>query len=120
MKTSPLVDNICVYADSNKTHTVAMVVPDKNNLEKFVKDPSNAEMPYEDLCKDPDVVEKALKKLMDHGKRNGLEKFEIPTKLTLYPVVWMPDSGLVTAAFKLKRKAIQSAFQADIDRMYGK
>jgi len=120
MKTSPLVDNICVYADSNKTHTVAMVVPDKNNLEKLVRDPSNAEMPYEDLCRDPDAIDKVLKKLMEHGKRNGLEKFEIPTKVTLYPVVWMPESGLVTAAFKLKRKALQSAFQADIDRMYGK
>merc|ERR1712013_844850 len=120
MKPSPLVDNICVYADSNKTHTVAMVVPDKNNLEKLVRDPSNAEMPYEDLCRDPDAIDKVLKKLMEHGKRNGLEKFEIPTKVTLYPVVWMPESGLVTAAFKLKRKALQSAFQADIDRMYGK
>merc|ERR1719347_1057006 len=119
MKTTPLVDNICVYADSNKTHTVAMVVPDKNNLEKLVRDPSNAEMPYEDLCRDPDAVDKVLKKLMEHGKRNGLEKFEIPTKVTLYPAVWMPESGLVTAAFKLKRKALQSAFQADIDRMYG-
>ena len=32
---------------------------------------------------------------------------------------WTPDSGLVTAAFKLKRKPLQQHYQADIDRMYG-
>jgi len=120
MKINPLVDNICVYADSNKTHTVAMVVPDRNNIEKMARDPSNAETAFEDLCKDPKVLETFVKKLMDHGKKNGLEKFEIPTVVTLYPEIWVPESGLVTAAFKLKRKAIQTAFQADIDRMYGK
>merc|ERR1712128_172703 len=67
MKINPLVDNICVYADSNKTHTVAMVVPDRNNLEKMARDPSNAETAFEDLCKDPKVLETFLKKLMDHG-----------------------------------------------------
>ena len=120
MKTCPLVDNICVYANSNKTHTVALVVPIRENVEKLVKDPSNAETSFEDLCKDEKAVQTVLKKLMEHGKANGLEKFEIPTVITLYPEVWGPESGLVTAAFKLKRKALQTAFQSDIDRMYGK
>ena len=53
-------------------------------------------------------------------KKNGLEKFEIPTIIQLCPEIWLPDSGLVTAAFNLKRKAIQDAFQSSIDRMYGK
>ena len=120
MKTCSLVDNICVYADSNKSHTVALVVPIRENVEKLVKDPSNAETSFEDLCKDEKAVQTVLKKLMEHGKANGLEKFEIPTVITLYPEVWVPESGLVTAAFKLKRKALQTAFQSDIDRMYGK
>ena len=118
MKTNPLVDNICVYADSTKPNTIAMIVPIREALEKLVRNPENATIPYEVLCKDEAVTKIVLKKLMEHGKNNGLEKFEIPTVLTLYPEVWMPESGLVTAAFKLKRKAIQSAFQDDINRMY--
>merc|ERR1719334_2458773 len=118
LKTNSLVDNICVYADSNKTHTVALVVPVRATLEKLVKDPSNIEKSFEELCKEETVVKTVLKKLTDHGRANHLEKFEIPTVITLCPEIWMPESGLVTAAFKLKRKAIQATYREDIDRMY--
>merc|ERR1712236_111673 len=84
MKTNPLVDNICVYADSTKPNTVAMIVPIREALEKLVRSPENATIPYEVLCKDEAVTKLVLKKLMEHGKNNGLEKFEIPTVLTLY------------------------------------
>ena len=74
---------------------------------------------YEDICNDPGLVKEVQRILSVHGKNNGLEKFEIPIKIQLCPEVWMPDSGLVTAAFKLKRRAIQSQFQSSIDSMYG-
>ena len=120
MKTNPVVDNICVYADSLKTHTVAIIVPVKEALERLAKGIKKGEEAFDDLCKDSDIIQEVLKKLTVHGKTNGLEKFEIPTAITLCPEVWMPESGLVTAAFKLKRKAIQLAFQPAIDIMYGK
>ena len=47
-----------------------------------------------------------------------LEKFEIPQRITLVAEIWTPDSGLLTEAFKLKRKNIQSQYQSDINRMY--
>ena len=53
-----------------------------------------------------------------HGIKSNLEKFEIPKMVTLVPEAWTPESGLVTAAFKLKRKMIQSFFQQDIEQMY--
>merc|ERR1719347_1879897 len=120
LKTHPVVDNICVYADSNKTHTVAMVVPIQEALERLAQNYMNYDASYEDICNDPGVVQEVLKTLSAHGKNNGLEKFEIPTEIQLCPDIWMPDSGLVTAAFKLKRKAIQEYFQSSIDLMYGK
>lgn len=43
----------------------------------------------------------------------------MPAAVTLCKEVWTPDLGLVTAAFKLKRKDIQDRYQADINRMYG-
>ena len=120
LKTNPVVDNICVYADSLKTHTVAIIVPVKEALERVAKGMKKSQDEFEEICKDNEVVQEVLKKLTVHGKTNGLEKFEIPTAITLCPEVWIPDSGLVTAAFKLKRKAIQLAFQPAIDLMYGK
>lgn len=47
-----------------------------------------------------------------------LQKFEVPAAVTLCKEVWSPDMGLVTAAFKLKRKDIQDRYQHDINRMY--
>merc|ERR1719192_312366 len=120
MKTNPLVDNICVYADSFRSNTIAFIVPIKAALLRLAKDYTDIteDSSYEEICNDPDLVSEVLKILSLHGKKNGLEKFEIPTKIQLCPEVWMPDSGLVTAAFKLKRKAIQTTFQSSIDEMY--
>lgn len=49
----------------------------------------------------------------------NLEKFEIPLKIHLSPEPWTPEMGLVTDAFKLKRKELTAHYQADINRMYG-
>ena len=63
-------------------------------------------------------MQAVLKTLSLHGRKTNLEKFEIPTRITLAPETWTPESGLVTAAFKLKRKVIQTLFQPSIDEMY--
>ena len=47
-----------------------------------------------------------------------LERFEIPQKYTMCPDPWTPDSGLVTDAYKLKRKNIDRHFNHEIDSMY--
>ena len=52
-------------------------------------------------------------------KKTCLEKFELPGAVTLCTELWTPESGLVTAAFKLKRKPIQEYYQKDLKRMYG-
>ena len=48
-----------------------------------------------------------------------LEKFEIPGAVTLCKEEWTPESGLTTAAMKLKRKPLQDFYQSHINRMYG-
>merc|ERR1719474_1755478 len=118
LKTHPLVENICVYGDSFQSHTVAIMVPIKNALEKFATELGKTEADYERLCKDNDVIKAVLNTLSMHGKKSNLERFEIPLRLTLSPETWTPESGLVTAAFKLKRKCIQTLFQPNIDEMY--
>lgn len=48
-----------------------------------------------------------------------LERFEIPRKIRLSPDPWTPETGLVTDAYKLKRKELKTHYQKDIERMYG-
>ena len=62
LKTHPLVDNICVYASPSHTHTVAILVPAKDQIEKFAgkMDPNYRGKTMEELCGDKDIVEVRL------------------------------------------------------------
>ena len=51
------------------------------------------------------------------AKQARLEKFEIPAKIKLIPELWTPESGLVTAALKLKREIIKKAYEKDLAQL---
>lgn len=57
-------------------------------------------------------------RLSQVAKEARLEKFEIPAKIKLLPNAWTPESGLVTAALKLKRENIRKAFSEDLSNLY--
>jgi len=118
LKNHPIVENICVYADSFHTYTIAIISPDRVNLEALAEKAGVLFKSFEDLCSNSSLLERVTKLLGEHGKKSGLEKFEIPTKVYICPEQWSPESGLVTAAFKIKRKPIQTKYQSNINLMY--
>jgi len=123
MKIHNLIENICVCAKSSESFTVAIIVPEHSTLvalsSKLISKDSSG-MTFEDLCFDDKVLKEVLKKLTTHGLSLGLEKFEIPKQIYLTSDPWTPDSGLVTAAMKLKRKEIENRYAAAISQMYAK
>ncbi|RRT83281.1 hypothetical protein B296_00011474 [Ensete ventricosum] len=52
------------------------------------------------------------------GKQARLDKFEIPAKIKLIPEPWTPETGLVTAALKLKREVTRKAYADDLAKLY--
>jgi long-chain acyl-CoA synthetase len=118
LKTCSIVENICVYGDSKRSYVVALVCPDRPALTRLAEKLGKSGS-IEELVQDRDVVGAVLRELMTQGKLLKLQKFEIPGAVYLSLDQWSPDSGLVTAAFKLKRKPLQQFYQAEIDRMYG-
>ena len=119
LKIHPIVDNICVYADSAQHMTIALIVPDDARLQELAQKLGLAtSLAREELCKNAKVIGHVLETLTSHAKAN-LEKFEIPRAVGLLPDIWTPDTGLVTAALKLKRKQIQFKYQEIIDDLYG-
>lgn len=56
---------------------------------------------------------------MQVAKDAKLDKFETPAKIKLMPDPWTPESGLVTAALKLKREQLKSTFKDDLEKLYG-
>lgn len=118
LKTCPIVENICVYGDSTKTFTVCLLVPNPQHLAELAARVGLPEMDFEQLCQNAAVEKAVVKELADHARKCGLEKFEVPAAVKLVTEVWSPDMGLVTAAFKIKRKDIQERYKEDIKRMY--
>jgi long-chain acyl-CoA synthetase len=72
----------------------------------------------EQLCVNREVIQAATKGLHEHAKKCSLAKFEVPTLIYLCPELWTPESGLVTAAFKIKRREIHEKYRSELNRMY--
>merc|ERR1712002_178057 len=119
LKNCPLVENICIYGDPKRSFVVAIVCPDRAALARLADKLGKTYEHSDQLIEDKDIVGAVLRELVQQGKRGALQKFELPDALHLCLDSWTPDSGLVTAAFKLKRRPLQDFYQEHIDRMYG-
>jgi len=120
LKGCPVVSNVCIFGNSSKSYVVAVVCPVKETLVELARKFGKESLEWEDMCADKDVTGAVLREIVNHGKHARLEKFEIPGAVTLTSIEWTPDTGLTTAAMKLKRKPLVDYYKKDIDRMYGK
>ena len=119
LKTHELVESICVYANPTKDFAVAILVPNLKALQGLAENVQvNLNMTDVELCKNEKVLEKLIATLSIYGLKNGLEKFETPKKYALVLDEWTPDSGLVTAAFKIRRLFITKRYEKEIDYLY--
>lgn len=119
LKTCPVVENICIYGNSFQSYLVALVSPNSKKLSAMAAEIGKEHMSFKELCLDPTINSMVLKSLRDYGLKCKLQRTEIPTKVKLCAEEWVPDSGLVTAAFKLRRKQLERFYQRDISEMYG-
>ncbi|RWS24448.1 long chain fatty acid CoA ligase-like protein [Leptotrombidium deliense] len=118
LKSCPYVENICIYGDSRHTYVVALIVPNPKAIHNLAKEYAKEDLTLAELCRDPQINEAILASIVEHGKRAKLNKMEIPAKVKLCAEEWSPDSGLVTAALKLRRKNIQDHYKLDISKLY--
>ncbi|KAL1349447.1 hypothetical protein AAHE18_07G157900 [Arachis hypogaea] len=118
LSVSPFVDNIMLHADPIYNYCVALVVVSPSTLEDWASSKGIAYSNLSELCKREDTMKEVHASLVKEGKKARLEKFEIPAKIELLPEPWTPESGLVTAALKLKREAIRKAFHEVLLKLY--
>merc|ERR1711997_686865 len=117
LKTHALIESICLHADPSKDFAVAVAVPNMTALSELAETLS-MEIAPDKLCTDETLKAKVITTLNTYGLRNGLQKFELPNKIALITDEWTPDSGLVTAAFKIRRIFIVKRYENDIAQMY--
>ncbi|KAG8640443.1 long chain acyl-CoA synthetase 8 [Manihot esculenta] len=118
LMSSNYVDNIMAYADSFKNYCVALVVPSHQALEKWAQQVGIKYRDFAELCNKDETIAEVQQSLSKVGKAAKLDKFEIPEKIKLLPDPWTPESGLVTAALKIKREQLKSKFKDELQKLY--
>ncbi|ESQ37016.1 hypothetical protein EUTSA_v10002409mg [Eutrema salsugineum] len=130
---SNYIDNIMVHADPMNSYCVALVVPSQGALQKWAEEAGVKHSDISELCENGEAVKEVQQSLIklrnllkcvpkcyrsQAAKAAKLEKFEIPAKIKLLPEPWTPESGLVTAALKIKREQIKSKFKDELHKLY--
>lgn len=77
-----------------------------------------SELSDETLCSNKWFVEHVLRDIQQEGSKKGLRRTQIPSRIKLVCDEWSPESGLVTASFKLRRREIERFYEADIKQLY--
>ncbi|MCL7051563.1 hypothetical protein MKW94_010990 [Papaver nudicaule] len=118
LASSNYVDNIMVHADPFHSFCVALVVPSHHALENWAHGAGIEYSNFSDLCENEETVREVQQSLLKVAKVAKLDKFESPAKIKLLPDPWTPESGLVTAALKLKREQLKAKFKDDLLKLY--
>lgn len=115
---SPYVENIMMHADPFHTYSVALVVASEPALRDWAIKQGIRFNDFQDLFDKDETVREVCRSLLQEAKKARLEKFEIPAKIKVLSEPWTPESGLVTAAHKLKREAIRKVFCDELSMLY--
>eukprot|EP00249_Psilotum_nudum_P022167 c28401_g1_i2 orf=316-2415(+) len=115
---SPYVENIMMHADPFHNYPVALVVASQPSLEGWARKEGIQFKDFNDICENKEAVKEVLISLQKAGKGAKLDRFEIPSKIKLLSDPWTPETGLVTAALKLKRENLKKAFADDLKSLY--
>jgi len=116
-KTSHYAANLCVHATSESQKPIVILFPHEVHLRELLA--SNANLPAPDtdlhkLCEDQSLKEFYLRDLQAIAKKNGFKAIEVVQGVVLSPEEWTPESGLVTAAQKVQRKAVEKKYLEEI------
>ncbi|KAM1059605.1 hypothetical protein TB1_023653 [Malus domestica] len=118
LASSNYVDNIMAYADPSHNYCVALIVPACQALEKWAQEAGVQYNDFPELCEKAETVSQVQQSLSKVAKASKLDKFELPAKIRLLPEPWTPESGLVTAAMKIKREQIKAKFKNELNKLY--
>ncbi|GAA5943404.1 uncharacterized protein JCM15063_002939 [Sporobolomyces koalae] len=121
-KSSQLVANICVHADSNANKPMAIIVPNEQAVRKLCSDHSISSISdsteWSQICQNDQVKKIVLEEMNQAGKKQGLKPLETLQCVILANEEWTPQNGFLTAAQKLQRKVILKEYQDEIKQVY--
>ncbi|KAI8335770.1 hypothetical protein BC941DRAFT_429317 [Chlamydoabsidia padenii] len=109
--------NLCVYADSLLPRPVALVVPVEAAVRQLAQENGIEEKDWDRLCANRDLAKLVLKSITAQGKLADLKPAEFLFDVHLCSDEWTTDTGLMTAAQKIKRQDIIKRYKDALDTM---
>ncbi|XP_009786376.1 long chain acyl-CoA synthetase 4-like [Nicotiana tabacum] len=114
---NPVIDSIWIYGSSYESFLVAVVNPNKQEVEKWAKQ-NGLSGDFNSLCENPKVKEHILGELTKAAKEKKLKGFEFIKALHLDPVPFDMERDLLTPTFKKKRPQLLKYYKDVIETMY--
>lgn len=120
-----MVDNCCLLADCLKSYTVLICSANQKKLLEKLKNEDGIDHSNKSFKEIINLVENnkvLMKKINEevstHCLKQGLQRFEVPTKIKFVEDTWVPESGLVTPSQKIVRREINKFYKNEIEILY--
>ncbi|KAJ7296532.1 hypothetical protein O6H91_Y117700 [Diphasiastrum complanatum] len=111
------INMIWVYGNSFESVLVAVVVPNKETLERWAKE-IGEDHDFSSLCQNPRAKEFIRKELNNVAKQNGLKGYECLGGVILEPTDFDAERDLLTPTFKKKRPQLLKYYKGAIEDLY--
>jgi long-chain acyl-CoA synthetase len=112
---SPFVAQVVMIGD-RRAFPALLVVPDFENLEPWAKQNGIAAADRNALARDEKVRELMERETL--SRLTGFAKYELPKKVLVLAEEFTIDAGTLTPTLKVKRKAVEQKYAAEIEALY--
>lgn len=118
LRSSRYVENVCICTDRFRNEIIALVVPNRRTLRILAKELQKEHLSIEQMCNDSMINAKIYESIINRCRDLGFKKREIPVKVLLVKEEWTQENNLLTAAFKMRRQAVQKFYREKIQEIF--
>ena len=115
---SPLIEHIFVYGDSSRPFLVAIVVPVKSEVAKFLEKQRITDEEFTNACASKELNDRIMSDISDIAKKKKLLGYQKVIHIYITSDEWSIENGIITPTFKLKRKALYEKYKKEIEDLY--
>ncbi|KAK8840368.1 hypothetical protein M9Y10_030929 [Tritrichomonas musculus] len=117
---SPLIEHIFVYGDSSRQFLVAVVVPLRSEVARFLEKPKITDEEFKEACQSKSLNQRIMNDITEIANRKKLLGYQKVVSIYLTSDEWSVENGIITPTFKLKRKVLFERYKKEIEDLYAK
>ncbi|MFC5173128.1 AMP-dependent synthetase/ligase [Streptomyces mutomycini] len=116
VRAHPLVAQ-CIVVGNDRPYIAALVTVDTESVEHWLAMQGRAPLPSADLVRDPDLEMEVRRAVV--AANTAVSQAESIRTFRILAHQFTEEHGLLTPSLKLKRRAIETAYSAEVDALYG-